>query len=236
MKQHGNTMLVTDGTEGFQFELAKAFVLSGNHVIVCSGDRAELESARNKLPQLRTYHARISDPAERTALFELLSRNHPNLNVLVNSETLCSCLDRTGNPAASGRYGTGSLSNAVATEFLSYFGGKRNTAILNVCGASLARGCPHTGKLKSILRKTAVSVIEVVPPSRFSRLVSRLLAAVGGASENRDVEAIVKALAKGKARVLGEFDSRYLSKPASYLGTWFSSRLAFVAAPGKHSR
>src|SRR6516164_2472011 len=98
MKQYGNTMLVTDGAQGFQFELAKAFTLCGNNVIVCSGDREELESARNKLPQLRTYRARISDPAQRTALFELLSRHHPNLNVLVNSETLCSCLDRTGNP------------------------------------------------------------------------------------------------------------------------------------------
>jgi uncharacterized oxidoreductase len=230
MKPYGNTVLVVDGTEGFQFELARAFAVYGNHVIICSDDRQKLESVRNRLTRIRTYQARVSNRAQRTALFELLSHHHPNLNVLVNCEKLCSCLDQAGEPQSGSRgsHGTGSMANVVATEFLSYFGGKGNTAILNVCGASLGRSCPHTAKLQRMLQKTEVSVIEVVPPSRFSRLLGRLLVP-SPASENRDVRSMVEALANGKPRVFGELDSRYLYKAACFFENWLPSRVP--AAP-----
>jgi|SRR5271169_1461856 len=221
MKEYGNTVLVIDGTQGFQFELAKAFSLYGNTVIVSAAKRSDLDSAQKVLPLLKTYQANMANPAERTALFELLKRDHSDLNILVSGDTHCSCcrpgkLLTTNAGGLRGERYAASVLNLVATEFLSYRGVKRNSAVLNVCGTRLDRSCRHTLQLQHALRHTPVRVIQVVSPSRLSRLITLLQAEFGNASRNRDANSIVRALPKGESRVLARFDSQYLHRFAAF--------------------
>jgi uncharacterized oxidoreductase len=49
MKTSGNTILVTGGTAGIGFEIAKAFSEKDNHVIITGRNEERLQSAASKL-------------------------------------------------------------------------------------------------------------------------------------------------------------------------------------------
>lgn len=84
MELSGNTVLITGGSEGIGFELAKA-LLPNNDVIVCGRNVEKLASAKQRLPGLLTEVCDVTDAGQRDTLIQHVLRTHPKLNILINN-------------------------------------------------------------------------------------------------------------------------------------------------------
>src|SRR5258706_1693783 len=85
MKLSNNKILITGGATGIGFALAERFVQEENEVIICGRREAALQEAAKKIPTITTKVCDLSVAKEREELFDWISRDHPDLNVLVNN-------------------------------------------------------------------------------------------------------------------------------------------------------
>jgi uncharacterized oxidoreductase len=85
MKIKGNTILITGGATGIGFSLAEAFVDAGNEVIICGRRENKLKEAKDKLPQIHTRVCDLSKGKERKSLYDWVSSNFKDINILVNN-------------------------------------------------------------------------------------------------------------------------------------------------------
>jgi uncharacterized oxidoreductase len=85
MKISNKKILVTGGASGIGFALAERFIQDGNTVIICGRREAALNEAKEKFSSLFTRVCDLSVKAERESLFEWISENHSDLNILVNN-------------------------------------------------------------------------------------------------------------------------------------------------------
>lgn len=85
MKLKGNTILITGGNAGIGLALAERFLKEGNTVIICGRNKATLNEAASRFPQIHTEVCDLSNETERVELVERLINKHPDLNVLVNN-------------------------------------------------------------------------------------------------------------------------------------------------------
>lgn len=97
MKISDNKILITGGGSGIGLGLAERFIQEKNNVIIC-GRRADvLEEARKRLPSLLTHTCDLEIESERTALYEWIATNHPDVNVLVNNAGVQHWMQVTDN-------------------------------------------------------------------------------------------------------------------------------------------
>ena len=85
MKIANKKILVTGGASGIGFALAERFIKDGNTVITCGRREAALTEAKSKLPSLITRTCDLSADKERVSLFNWISENHNDLNILINN-------------------------------------------------------------------------------------------------------------------------------------------------------
>lgn len=85
MKLSGNKVLVTGGASGIGWAIARRFLDAGSQVIICGRRADKLLEAKSQHPGVHTMVADVSTAAEREELFEHVTREHPDLNVLVNN-------------------------------------------------------------------------------------------------------------------------------------------------------
>jgi uncharacterized oxidoreductase len=79
------TVLVTGGASGIGFALARRFLAAGSRVIVCGRRQEVLDAARREAPGLEAIRCDVGREEERVALFERVTREFPEVNVLVNN-------------------------------------------------------------------------------------------------------------------------------------------------------
>src|SRR5438309_4128271 len=85
MKIANNKILITGGASGIGFAMAERFIKEGNRVIICGRRDAALQEAKDKIPSLITRQYDLASSQEREALFQWVSQEHSDLNVLVNN-------------------------------------------------------------------------------------------------------------------------------------------------------
>lgn len=85
MKLNGNTILITGGTSGIGYEMAKEFIKKGNTVIVTGRDEQRLKKVKDKLNGVATIKSDVSNPDDVKALYEHVAKEYPGLNVLINN-------------------------------------------------------------------------------------------------------------------------------------------------------
>lgn len=85
MKLSGNKILITGGASGIGLGLTERFLKENNTVIVCGRRESVLKELTGKFPSVVTKVCDLSVESERTELFNWVSLNHPDLNVLVNN-------------------------------------------------------------------------------------------------------------------------------------------------------
>lgn len=85
MKLTGNKILITGGGSGIGFALAERFIKENNSVIICGRRQSALQEAQQKLPGIITRQCDLTLESERENLYQWVSVNHPDLNVLVNN-------------------------------------------------------------------------------------------------------------------------------------------------------
>lgn len=85
INQSARTVLITGGSSGIGFEMAKQMVAQGSVVIICGRSPAKLAEAKRAVPQLVTIQCDITNAADRDALFAQISKRFPGFNMLINN-------------------------------------------------------------------------------------------------------------------------------------------------------
>jgi len=85
MKISNNKILITGGASGIGLGLTERFIQENNTVIICGRRESVLQEAAKKFPSVITKQCDLGSAEEREKLFQWVSKNHPDLNVLVNN-------------------------------------------------------------------------------------------------------------------------------------------------------
>jgi uncharacterized oxidoreductase len=221
MKLSGNTILITGGGSGIGLAFAEKFVGAGNTVIVCGRRESVLEQAREQVPGLITRVCDLELESERLALFDWVTTNYPDVNVLVNNAGI---QQRYSVLRADVRdhwrdYSKEMTTNIEAPVHLSmlfapYFAEKEAAAILNVTSGlaftpfaiapvySATKAALHsfTMSLRHQLSATSVEVIEIAPPAVNTDLGGSGLH-THGEPLDAFTEGIFQGLAEGKQEI-----------------------------------
>lgn len=85
MDLKGHTVLITGGSRGIGFAMAKAFVAQGNKVIITGRSDDNLQKAKQLLPDIDTLLCDLSSPLAIVELVAEVRIKYPELNMLVNN-------------------------------------------------------------------------------------------------------------------------------------------------------
>jgi uncharacterized oxidoreductase len=85
MKTSGNTILITGGSAGIGFEIAKAFSEKNNRVIITGRDEARLLEAASKLNHVTPIAFDVTSPQDVETLAKRLETDFPELNIVINN-------------------------------------------------------------------------------------------------------------------------------------------------------
>jgi uncharacterized oxidoreductase len=85
MKTSQNTILITGGSAGIGFEIAKQLSAKNNHVIIIGRNQERLDKAAAQLQNVTAIKADVSNVAEIDALVTRLQNDFPQLNVVINN-------------------------------------------------------------------------------------------------------------------------------------------------------
>lgn len=85
MNLTGNTVLVTGGATGIGRAIAERFLQAGSTVVICGRRADKLAEVQAAFPQVHTIVADVAEARERVALVERVTREFPDLNVIVNN-------------------------------------------------------------------------------------------------------------------------------------------------------
>ncbi|MRN56659.1 SDR family oxidoreductase [Paenibacillus monticola] len=186
MKLTGNTILITGGGSGIGLAFAERFLNAGNQVIVCGRREEVLEQAKEKFPGLITRVSDLNRESERIALFEWVTANYPEVNVLINNAGIQQRFNVLKDDAKNNwSYFNNEITTNIEAPihfsmlFAPYFAAKEAAAIINVTSGlaftpfaiapiySASKAALHsfTMSLRHQLSETSVEVIEVAPPA-----------------------------------------------------------------------
>ena len=85
MKISGNKILITGGASGIGLGLTERFLQEGNTIIICGRRASVLQEVKDKFPTVITHGCDLTKPGDREKLFHWVSKEHPDLNVLINN-------------------------------------------------------------------------------------------------------------------------------------------------------
>jgi uncharacterized oxidoreductase len=85
MKLANNKILITGGASGIGLGLSERFLQENNTVIICGRREEVLNEVKKKYPAVITKVCDLTNEAERIELYQWVSDNHSDLNVLVNN-------------------------------------------------------------------------------------------------------------------------------------------------------
>lgn len=186
MKLTGNTILITGGGSGIGLAFTERFLKTGNRVIICGRRENVLETVSKRNPDVILRKCDLTIESERTALFDWVTTNYPEVNVLVNNAGISQRFNILTADAKSNwsYFNNEIISNLEAPIHLSmlfspYLAKKDESAIINIGSGvaftplavtpiySATKAAIHsfTVSLRFQLSDTSVEVIEVVPPA-----------------------------------------------------------------------
>ena len=180
MKVTGNKILITGGGSGIGYAMAERFVEEGNTVIICGRREEALSEAKEKLPSIVTKQCDLANESERVELFDWISREHSDLNVLVNNAGIQNWMSVTDEDFFS-RAKDEITTNIEAPIHLTslFLKLKSLSTIMNVTSGlsfvpftkvpvySATKAFFHsfTVSLRHLLKSRNVEVIEIIPPA-----------------------------------------------------------------------
>ncbi len=183
MKTTHNTILITGGSAGIGFALAKLLSEKGNRVVITGRNKERLEAAALQLKNAVAIQSDVSREKDVNQLVQKLETDFPELNVVINNAgraILYSLRDENANvfEKAQDEMHTNYLSVIRLNEkLLSLLQKQPEAAIVNVssivafvpgslAGYSASKAALHayTQILRNQLEGTPVKVFELMPP------------------------------------------------------------------------
>jgi uncharacterized oxidoreductase len=195
MKTTNNTILITGGSAGIGFEMAKLFSENGNQVIITGRNEERMAQAISKLKNTTAIVSDVSSAEDVKKLVTQLNKDFPRLNVVINNAGSANYYDMT----APGINAFDKASEEILTNYLAIIRlnelllpllkQQPEAAIVNVSsivafaarasslptyGASKAALHSYTNSLRIMLENTPVKVFELMPPlvdTEFSAVI-----------------------------------------------------------------
>lgn len=184
MKTNNNTVLITGGSSGIGLELSKVLVQKGNTVIICGKSNEKLLAAKKAEPNLITYQCDLSEPAACRDFVDIIIKNHPKLNILINNAAIVNKIDFLKNEKAlelaENEYQTNLLAPIRLIKMLyNTISANESSAIINITTGLIyaprviypfynsSKSALHsfTQTLRIALNKERTEVIEVMFPA-----------------------------------------------------------------------
>jgi len=178
-----NTVLISGGSAGIGFEIAKQLTAKGNHVIITGRDQQRLEKAAAKLENVTAISFDVTNEAAVDQMVNRLITDFPDLNILINNAGFAHAYDITAEQhaweKADEEMNTNYISLIRLTEkLLPLLLKQKKSAVVNVTSivaivpniniltysASKAALRSYTQGLRLALRDTSVKVFELMPP------------------------------------------------------------------------
>ncbi|MGV3560974.1 SDR family oxidoreductase [Larkinella arboricola] len=241
MKTQHNTVLITGGSAGIGFEIAKLFAQNGNQVIITGRNAERLQEAAAQLENTTAIVSDISKPDDVNQLVERLQKEFPMLNVVINNagRAFAYSLSADGINAAgkaTEEITTNYLSVVSLTEKLLPLLKRQNEAtVVNVSSivafvpgsrtstysASKAALHSYTQALRyTLAADTAIKVFELMPPL-VNTDFSQEIGGINGISPIVVAEALLEGLQQDTYEIhVGNTANLYklfLSSPAEAL-------------------
>jgi uncharacterized oxidoreductase len=184
MKTSGNTVLITGGATGIGFALAESFVKAGNEVIICGRREDKLKEAKKALPGIHIRRCDVSKEFERKALYDWVSANFKDVNILVNNAGIQRFIDFKKGAEALVITDEDEIEInlrapiSLSAYFIPTLSQQKESAIINISSglgfvplalfpvycATKAALHSYTQSLRHQLKDTPIKVFEVIPP------------------------------------------------------------------------
>lgn len=191
MKMTKNTILITGGTSGIGFEFIKQLSELDNTIIVTGRDLEKLERTKKSFPKVHTIQSDVSDPKAIVTLYEQVTKQFPDLNILINNAGIMKKInlhDTTGALTDLTQEMEINLNGPIrmVKQFLPHLKTKSEAAIINVTSALAFVPLPispvycatkaglhsYTLSLRAQLKNTKVKVFELAPPATKTELIT----------------------------------------------------------------
>ena len=191
MNLNDNIILITGGSSGIGFEMAKIFLANKNKVIITGRNMEKLENAKEKLDDVSIFQSDVSNPDSIKELYESISNEFPSLNVLINNAGVMvstNLQDHNLSPTELTKEIDINLKGTIWMNdaFLPLLKKNGNAAIVNVSSglafvplpisavycATKAAVHSYTLSLRAQLRNTEVKVFELAPPATQTELLA----------------------------------------------------------------
>src|SRR5467141_2618622 len=216
MKLKSNTILITGGASGIGYELTRQLTALGNKILITGRDQAKMDRAKAAFPKIHTFQSDVSDPEAIATLYEKVTKQFPDLNILINNAGIMRAInvhDRAGGLEDITREIEINLNGPIrmVKQFLPHLKTKSEAAIMNVSSglafvplpispvycATKAGLHSFTESLRVQLRNTKVKVFDLAPPATQTELLDGFnVEDMKGASIMK-VEDMVKVAVKG---------------------------------------
>lgn len=196
MNLTNNTVLISGGTAGIGFEIAKLLTEKGNHVIITGRDQQRLDAAAAKLNNVTAIAFDVTSEEDADRLVSRISTDFPKLNVVINNAGFAHTYDiKTASRAwekAGDEMNTNYISLIRLTEkLLPQLLLQESAALVNVSSvtalapsthlltysASKAAVHAYSEGLRFALKESPVKVFELMPPlvaTEFSKEIGGL--------------------------------------------------------------
>ncbi len=216
MNLNGNTILITGGSSGIGFEMAKKFLAAKNTVIIIGRNIEKLEKAKQKLGDVKTIQSDVSNPDSIKELYEQVAKDYPNLNVLINNAGIMTTINLQDHNLTANQL-TKELDINVKgaiwmnDAFLPLLKKNENSAIAIVSSslafvpmaitpvycASKAAIHSYTLSLRAQLKNTNVKVFELAPPATATAILADSKEEFTKNMDTISVETLVNEFIKG---------------------------------------
>jgi uncharacterized oxidoreductase len=180
MKISNNKILITGGASGIGLGLTERFVRENNTIIICGRRESLLEEISKKFPSVVTRRCDLAKAEEREALFNWISQNHNDLNVLINNAGIQQRMSLSDTDFFQRAKEEIAINIEAPIHLTSLFTNLKslNTVInitsglsfvplarMPVYSASKAFFHSFTLSLRHLLKSKNIEVIEVIPPA-----------------------------------------------------------------------
>lgn len=175
-----NKILITGGASGIGLGLTERFLLENNTVIICGRRASLLDEIEQKHPSIITRVCDLSIESERIALYEWVTENHPDLQVLVNNAGIQHWMDISDEDFYQ-KASAEIMTNILAPVHLANLFAQLDSlkTIINVTSGlsfvpltkvpiySATKAFFHsfTQSLRHLLKLKNIEVIEMIPPA-----------------------------------------------------------------------
>ncbi|MBL3658723.1 SDR family oxidoreductase [Fulvivirga sediminis] len=178
----GSTILITGGSSGIGFALAKKFLSLGNKVIITGRNQGKLDRIKANFPNIITFKGDVSDRSSLDDLIVFIEQQHAEINILINNAAVQYNYDFISEPDLTYKIDYEVAVNIKAPMTLTglllpLLLKNKNSAIVNVSSGlfiapkqSAAVYCASKSALHSFtktlryqLEDTSVKVFEIIP-------------------------------------------------------------------------